>query len=270
MLTLNNFAGINPRSAVTNPDIEFIFILLAKLKQLVNLKIYAESPVLFSSILRLAGEKILTDKSKFSNLDFKVNVQVLYLKMLQFNDNSVSRQAKVLSNNFVPQCRDCFIHLLATTTPGTVHDCLIMEEMIATLLNLGEFEFLLSRSGDKRWRSLELACYVCALVLHFRGKQALPPMEYKKTFKSLEDILINLAQNSISIGKKSRMDAPNPTGSCYDFDKRIVSAFISKLHHLDVSDLIKAFLVSCFNSSIADSAQAIQCDLVRDSLLNII
>ena len=190
--------------------------------------------------------------------------------MLQFNDNSVSRQAKVLSNNFVPQCRDCFIHLLATTTPGTGHDCLIMEEMIATLLNLGEFEFLLSRSGDKRWRSLELACYVCALVLHFRGKQALPPMEYKKTFKSLEDILINLAQNSISIGKKSRMDAPNPTGSCYDFDKRIVSAFISKLHHLDVSDLIKAFLVSCFNSSIADSAQAIQCDLVRDSLLNII
>lgn len=114
--------------------------------------------------------------------------------MLQFNDNSVSRLAKVLPPNFKQQCRDCFVHLLAKTTPGTIHDCLVMEEMVATLLNLGEFEFLLSRSGDKRWRPLELACYLCALVLHFREKQQLQPMEYKKTFKSLEDILINVAQ----------------------------------------------------------------------------
>ena len=31
-----------------------------------------------------------------------------------------------------------------------------MEQTIATLLNLGEFEFLLSIGGDKRWRQLEL------------------------------------------------------------------------------------------------------------------
>jgi hypothetical protein len=78
------------------------------------------------------------------------------MKMIHLNDTSIFRPSKVLPGNFVQQCRDCFVHLLAKTTPGTVHDCLVMEEMVAALLNLGEFEFLLSRSGDKRWRPLEL------------------------------------------------------------------------------------------------------------------
>ena len=84
--------------------------------------------------------------------------------------------------------------------------------------------------------------------------------EYKKTFKSLEDILINVAQTGIG-AKKSR-DLPPSAGNNYDFDKRLIVGFITKLHHPDVSDLIKAFLVSCFNSSVTDSSQAIQCNLV--------
>ena len=265
LLTLNNLVGVNPRSNFTNPDIEFIFILLAKLKQVIDLKNFQESGLIFNAIMKTA-EKLLPDKIKFSTFELKVNVQVLYMKMLQFNDNSTFRQSKILPANFVQQCRDCCIHLLAKTTPGTVHDSLVMEEMVATLLNLGEFEYLLSRSGDKRWRPLELACYLCALVLHFREKQPLPPTEFKKIFKSLEDILINVAQSGSVGGKKIRLDVPTSSGSTYDFDRRLVSGFISKLHHPDVTDLIKAFLVSCFNSSVTDSAHAIQCELVRSLL----
>ena len=38
--------------------------------------------------------------------------------MLQFGDPKLSREEKLLPLNFVQQCRDCFAHLLKTTTPG--------------------------------------------------------------------------------------------------------------------------------------------------------
>jgi len=260
LLALTNLSGPGARGG---PDSDLVFILLAKLRQLVDLKCYNDSPAFFNSILRYAGEKMRMDKQKMSTIEIKINVQVLYMKMLQFGDTKLTREEKLLPVNFVQQCRDCFGHLLATTTPGTTHDSLIMEQMIATLLNLGEFEFLLARGSDKRWRQLELACHLASLVLHFRSKCVLPPPEFKKVFKSLEDILIKVAQSGIGV-KKSR-DMPPSAGSNYDFDKRFIVSFISKLQHPDVTDLIKAFLVSCFNSSVTDSTQSIQCDLVRFS-----
>jgi hypothetical protein len=52
-------AGFNPRSNVSNPDIEFIFILLSKLKQMIDVKNLNESSVIFSAIMRVAAEKLL-------------------------------------------------------------------------------------------------------------------------------------------------------------------------------------------------------------------
>lgn len=173
-LSLSNLAGTGPRGGV-GPDSDLIFVLLSKLKQLIDLKSYNDSPAYFDAISRHARDKMRIEKQKMGTIDIKINVQILFVKMLQFNDPKLSREEKLLPTDFIQQCRDCFTHLLTNTTPGTVHDCLIMEQMIATLLNLGEFEFLFSRGNDKRWRQLELAFYISSLILYFRGKNVLTP-----------------------------------------------------------------------------------------------
>jgi len=68
--------------------------------------------------------------------------------MLHFNDPNAPGEEKRFPAVFVSQVRESFNVMLATTDSSSPHDRVIMEEIIATLLNLGEFEFVMTTGKD--------------------------------------------------------------------------------------------------------------------------
>jgi hypothetical protein len=68
--------------------------------------------------------------------------------MLHFNDRNAPREEKLLNTVYTAQVKESFNVMLATTDSSSPHDRVIMEEIVATLLNLGEYEFILTQGKN--------------------------------------------------------------------------------------------------------------------------
>lgn len=85
----------------------------------------------------------------FNNNPFSISLfQPLYIRMLIYNEPTATAEDKALITNFVSHVKDAFNVMLTTTDSTSPHDRVIMEEIIVTLMNLGEYEFVMTNGKD--------------------------------------------------------------------------------------------------------------------------
>lgn len=140
-------------------DTNYLFILMAKLKQLVDLKAYDETSIFYSTIEKHVGSSC-TDKRQANILLQHVRMQVLYTKMLQFGDERYDLEQAVdenkkkmksgssntnstLASELSKQLKECLIFLAESAQENVlgiqIGSIYLLETAFVTLLNLGEF-----------------------------------------------------------------------------------------------------------------------------------
>jgi hypothetical protein len=94
---------------------------------------------------------------------------------------------------FTKDVKECFDKLTAITNGNEGHSQ-VFEMVVVTLLNLGEFDFILSRS-DKCWNLIRLASLISSAVMNFHRKYY-STGEFKETCRALADIILPVLQQS--------------------------------------------------------------------------
>ena len=126
--------------------------------------------------------------------------------------------------------------------------------LVATLLNLEQFEYIISRS-DKSWNMLRLASLISAAVINFHRKHY-STSEFKETCRSLADILLPVLQQSSKRSSSSR-----EINSREAQDKLWIKRLLKRIHSPQVLSLLCAFFVTYYNSINEDASLEIQCEL---------
>ena len=181
-------------------DSNYVFLLMAKANQLIELKAYDETFVFYSAIEKHVVNTC-TDKRQANIIMQHIRMQVLYTKMLQYADekfniqqgpdeNKKKTKSGQSNNSILPtelskQLKECIL-LLAENAQENVFGIQIgsiylLESVFATFLNLGEFEFVLGLCAKEgagangklyRFRNLvQISSLISSAILHLQNQQ---------------------------------------------------------------------------------------------------
>jgi integrator complex subunit 8 len=237
-------------------------------------------------------------------------MQVLYTKMLQFGDERYDLEQAVdenkkkmksgssntnstLASELSKQLKECLI-FLAESAQGNVLSIQIgsiylLETAFVTLLNLGEFEFVLGSCGKEgagpsgklyRFRNLvQIVSLVSSAVLHIQNQQKqlqagsrlnttnaanrANAEDFKKTCRGLSDILLPCVEVSLTATKRGRGGSDvgsNPNKATKDSAsaRAWLVRFLKRLNHPEILTLLASFFISVYNMTVEDSSHEIQ------------
>lgn len=285
-------------------DSNYVYLLMAKANQLIELKAYEETIAFYSAIEKHVINSC-SDKRQTNIIQQHIRMQLLYTKMLQFADDRYNHQqeydekkkVKSGNNSSLPseiskQLKECVL-LLAENAQENIFGIQIgsiylLEIAFVTLLNLGEFEFVLGSCAKEgagpngklyRFRNLvQISSLISSAILHLQNQQkqlqsgsringnaanAANAADFKKTCKGLSDILIPCVQSSITATKRGRggndlANNPNKTSKDSTSSKAWFLRFIKRLYHPEITALLASFFISVYNATVEDSSHEIQ------------
>ena len=287
-------------------DSNYIFILLAKAHQLIELKAYDDAANFYSAVEKHVLNSC-SDKRQANIIIPHIRMQILYTKMLQFADDKSNLQtgmdeskkiksiqpstSRPLPSELAKQIKDC-IFLLAENAQENIFvikigSVYLLETAFVTLLNLGEFEFVLGSCASEgigpngklfRFRNLvQISSLISSAILHLQSQQkqlqsgsrlngnanAANAADFKKTCKGLTEILLPCVQSSITATKRGRGGndlASNPNKPSKDTNsvKAWFVRFLNRLYHPEIMTLLASFFISVYNTSVEDSSHEIQ------------
>lgn len=226
-------------------DSDYVFILLVKAQQLTQMQLFEESMDLLT-----ATEKLFNDKPWSADKNKAMN----YLQMLKINLKMTEYQeskGQIVENDFIPEVKECFEKFLTNANEAQSQ---VFEMLVATLLNLDQFEFILKQSG-KSFNMIRLACLISSTVLNFHRKPH--TSDFKETCRSLADIILPVLQQNPQ--KRSR-DRDNQN-QVANQEKAWIKRLLKRIHSPQVLSVLCAFLVTYYNSTNEDALLEIQCEL---------
>lgn len=148
----------------------------------------------------------------------------------------------------------------------------MVEQTFVTLLNLGDFDFILSKCKDKQQLNLRrrnlihFSGLLSAAVTHLHGRSSAAGgggsgQDFKKTCRGLADFLLPTVQSNPST-KRSR-DIPNKNEGTHSSSETryFIARFINKLDNPETLTLLGGFFVSIYNSAVEDSSHEIHSEL---------
>ena len=225
-------------------DSNYVFLLMAKANQLVELAAY-EDAITFYTTLQKHVDNSCSNKQQANLIQQHIHIQILYTKMRQLADERYTNQPSsddnkkkskfnsntTLSLDLSKQLKECIIFLASNCQENIfgiqVGSIYLLETAFVTLLNLGEFDFALgfcrkegAGPGGKlyQFRNLvNIASLVSSSILHLQnqmkqlqsgsrlsGTPANILADFKKTCKGLYDILLPCVQTSVTATKRGR------------------------------------------------------------------
>ena len=282
-------------------DSNYVFILMAKANQLVELKAFDEAVNFYTSVSRHV-ENSCSNKQQANIIQQHINIQILYTKMLQLADERYNilltsddnrRKLKYCSNSALSlelsnKLKECVIIIAANCQENVFHIQLgsfqLLETAFVTLLNLGEFDFVLGSCrkegagpGGKlyQFRNLvNIASLISSGILHIRNQikqtqsgsrlngnlaNASDAVDFKKTCKGLYEILLPCVQTSVTATKRGRGGNDISGGASKSSrDKSWYLHFLKRLHHTEILTMLASFFISIYNASVEDSSHEIQ------------
>ena len=282
-------------------DSNYVFILMAKANQLVELKAFEEAITFYNSVARHV-ENSCSNKQQVNLIKQHVNIQILYTKMLQLADERNSIQLNfdenkkklkfhsntALSLDLSNKLKEYVIFIAANCQENIFHIQIgsfhLLETAFVTLLNLGEFDFVLGSCrkegagpGGKLYQFRNLVNIISLIssgILHIRNQMkqsqsgsringnsanASDVADFKKTCKGLYDILLPCVQTSITAPKRGRSGNDiNSNANKTSRDKSWYLRFIKRLYHTEILTMLASFFISIYNASVEDSSHEIQ------------
>lgn len=133
----------------------------------------------------------------------------------------------------------------------------VFEMLVATLLNLEEFDYILAKTDRCHFNMVRLASLISSAVIHFQRKHY-NAGEFKETCRSLADIILPVLQQSNQGLKRS---AGNGRNSENHAEKQWIKRLLKRLHSPQVLSLLAAFFITYYNSINEDASLEIQCEL---------
>ena len=243
-------------------DSDYIFVLLAKVQQLTQMKAFEESKVLLT-----AAERVINDKpwsnEKAKALHF-LQLQKASLAMSEYqNSKGVGLEESDLDSlkAEVKECFDNLIKLDSSVASASATQSQVFEMTVATLLNLDQFDFIVQRSDKCYLNMVRLASLISSLVCKFH-KNYYNTGEFKENCKALAEVLLPVLQQQglkrSAGGGSNKSGADNATGGG---DKQWIKRLIRRLHSPQILSMLCAFFVTYYNSINEDATLEIQCEL---------
>jgi len=238
------------RAAGRTIESDYVFILLVKVQQLTQMKDFEESMALVTAVERLFNDKPYgPEKAKAM---YYLNILKVNLKMTEYNESKGLNMEEEDMESFVKDVRDSFDKMTSMSNANEAHSQ-VFEMLVATLLNLEQFDFILSRS-DKCWNMVRLACLISSAVINFHRKHY-NTGEFKERCRELADIILPVLQQS------SKRSANRELQSRESQEKQWIKRLLKRIHSPQVLSLLCAFLVTYYNSIGEDASLEIQCEL---------
>ena len=152
------------QAAGRSVESDYIFILLVKVQQIIQMKDFEESMSLLAAVERVFNDKPWsiekTEAVKYLNL---LKVQ---LKMTEYQDCQGHNMEDV--DDFIKDVKQSFDQMTNISNANEANSS-AFEMLVATLLNLEQFEFILSRS-EKNWNMVRLASLISSATVNFHRK----------------------------------------------------------------------------------------------------
>ena len=283
-------------------DSNYVFLLMAKANQLVELKAFEEAITFYNTVAKHVDNSC-SNKQQASIIKEHISIQIMYTKMLQLADerNNIQllgtdenkKRVKSFSNSALQLevsnklkervifiAANCQEHIFGIQI-GSVH---LLETAFVTLLNLGEFDFVLASCrkegagpGGKlyQFRNLvNIASLISSCILHIRNQvkqlqsgsrlngnlaNANDLADFKKTCKGLYEILLPCVQTSVTATKRGRGGNDlSSNANKSSRDKAWYLRFLKRLNRTEVLTMLASLFISIYNASVEDSSHEIQ------------
>lgn len=232
-------------------DSDYVFVLLVKVQQLIEMKDFEESMALITAVERVFNDKPWSnEKAKATQY---LQMQKVLLKMTEYQECKGQNMEDI--DEFAKEVRDCFDKLTTIANASEGHSQ-VFEMVVVTLLNLDQFDFLLSRS-DKCWNLIRLSCLISSAVISFHRKY-FNTGEFKETCRALADIILPVLQQS---SHKRSSSSSRDLNLKEAQEKQWIKRLLKRIHSPQVLSLLSAFLVTYYNSINEDASLEIQCEL---------
>ncbi len=248
-------------------DADYAYVLLVKIKQLGAMKAFDEIEPLMTALERLFNDKPWSTE-KALTMQYLSTQKALW-RMEEYHEDKGDIDKDDLAD-LTKEVKEAFDQLLKTMAnggadPSSGH---VFEMAVVTLLNLGEFDFILERSRDKGWNLIRLASLMASMVVSFHRKLYNTP-EFKQYCKTLADMVMPVLQqvkkyfNSKKIvtlnvlilfqgTKRSARDSNKDSQ-----EKQWIGRLLRRIHNLDVLGLLCSFFITYYNFTTEDTE--IQC-----------
>ena len=236
-------------------DSDFVYVMLAKVQQLIRAKVFDESKILLTATERVINDKPWSnDKAKATHF---LQMHKAALAMKEYQNSKGQRLEEEDLNKLVTEVKDCFDNLIKAGI-GNVNQTQseLFELTVATLLNLEQFEFISQRSSVYgNINMVRLASLMSSAVCKFH-KKYYNTGEFKENCKALAEILLPVLQHQgmkrSSMGSSKAADAS---------EKQWIKRLLRRLHSPQVLSMLSAFFVTYYNSINEDASLEIQCEL---------
>ena len=242
-------------------DSDYIFVLLAKVQQLTQMKAFEESTVLLTAAKRVIEDKPWS-KEKSDALQF-LQLQKASLAMNEYQNSRGQGLEDSDIAKLTAEVKECFDNLInpphqSASATQSAAQSEVFEMTVATLLNLEQFEFIAQRSDKCPYNMVRLASLISYLVCKFH-KKYYNTLEFKDKCKALAEVLLPMLQQQGLKRSSSSHKGESHSGS--GNDKQWIKRLIRRLHSPQILSMLCAFFVTYYNSINEDASLEIQCEL---------
>lgn len=162
---------------------QFSFIIFAKSKQLLRLQNYA----IAEELLELLDEEIkkYSSTNALYKLSQLITWEILLVNVVEWETKYPAKHINIVS--LVNRCKLCMATLQQTTEINAIPRLEVMEQIIITLLNLGEWDFIANGPFQKTFRFLEIAVEIarsCNDIHKSKGAKKLSAILWEKVLSA--------------------------------------------------------------------------------------
>ena len=240
-------------------DANYVFVLMAKLQQFLLMGYFNDTKPFFIGMERQFGlDKQAQQQQRYQQAIVQLRLQNAIIQMSKYGKDHTTAD-----RDLYVQTRACLDQILEA---GLSEQFSVLEQAYVTLLNLGDFEFVLSKCKDKqqmnakRRNLIHFAGLLSAAVPHIHGRVSPGTgQDFKKTCRGLADFLLPTVQSNPSAKRSREITSKNEMSSSET--KNFIAKFILKLDHPEVLTLLGGFFVSIYNSAVEDSSHEIHSEL---------
>lgn len=239
-------------SSLIDPNLAFTF--LSKISQLVRMEAFTEASALYSYLERQVqvGSKAVSSPSSAFAQRLAFQNLLCSMQLYLLVEPASSAAGSFDHETFAQQCESSLDQALDSSDPR------VMETVLGTLLNRGEFDLLLSRCNEKRWRiMMQFSGLLSTMAMNALGRRVLTPSDFKKTCRAMAELTMPCVQGG---GTKRSASSANSTSEALE-TKHSMLRLIGSLKHPDLLSVLGAFFVTLYNSAIDDRVKEVVSEL---------